>query len=119
MTHQPTSNDEMIDLLLEIVDAYEKDDRPRRKSADEGIGDKLTLLRERPPFRDYGLDEKDVIITAILFGNFFEEDDGMEARRLLRKIERDRRSVFRKIKRINRLKELVKRHFDVEDIVVV
>jgi len=106
MTHQPTSNDEMIDLLLEIVDAYEKDDRPRRKSADEGIGDKLTLLRERPPFRDYGLDEKDVIITAILFGNFFEEDDGMEARRLLRKIERDRRSVFRKIKRINRLKEL-------------
>ncbi len=106
MAQQSASNEEMTELLLEIADAYEGGDRPLRKSADKGIGDRLKLLRENQPFRDYGLDEKDILITAILFGNFFEEEDGMEARRLLRKIERDKKSAFREITRINRLKEL-------------
>ncbi len=106
MTHEPTTNEEVIELLLEIADEYLGGDRLRREAADEGVGERLTLLRDRPLFRDYGFDEKDILITAILLGNFFEEDDGMEARRLLRMIGKERKSVFGEIKRINRLKDL-------------
>jgi hypothetical protein len=56
--------------------------------------------------RDYGLDEKDVLVIAMLMGNFFDKEDGLEAKTVLRAVEKDLKSAFLGVKRIDRLKGL-------------
>jgi SpoVK/Ycf46/Vps4 family AAA+-type ATPase len=86
--------------LLDISKNY------RKKSKPGSVRDKISILLASPLFKQYGLDEKDILIVAILLENSFEEDEGMKTKEVLSCVEKDRKAVFVAVKRIERLKEL-------------
>ncbi len=85
--------------LLDISKNYGK------KSKSGFVKHEVSLLLASPLFKQYGIDEKDVLIVAILLENSFEEDEGMKTKDVLNRVEKDRKAVFTAIKRIERLKE--------------
>ncbi|MCC6503628.1 MAG: AAA family ATPase [Deltaproteobacteria bacterium] len=89
-----------VAALLDISKNYGK------KSKSSSVRGKISILLASPLFKQYGLDEKDVLIVAILLENSFEEDKGMKTKEVLSRIEKNRKAVLVSVKRIGRLKEL-------------
>lgn len=86
--------------LLDISKNYGK------KNKSGFVKQKIAFLLASPLFKQYGIDEKDVLIVAILLSNSFEEEEGMKTKEVLRRVEKDRKDVFAAVIRIERLKEL-------------
>ncbi|MCC6503682.1 MAG: hypothetical protein IT362_11190, partial [Deltaproteobacteria bacterium] len=87
------TNEKTIEVLLDIADWYGKQ---RRKVENAVIQTAVDTLLTTQPFNEYGLDDKEIKIIAILFGRLFEEDSDKlkEARTVLMRLEEDRKSSF-------------------------
>ena len=95
--------DKVIELLLDVSELIERDEKSRKKD----IKPILRKLAQKPPFKEYGLEENDVKIIAILLGNFFEDghEEGTGIRDILKMLGGDKKTAFRNIKRINDLEK--------------
>ena len=92
--------EDMIELLLEVSDGCERLKGRRGASCMVKLKDELARLIETAPLKELGLDEKDALIIAVLFGMFFEKEEVLTAMDVLRMFEKDKKSVFLGIKRL-------------------
>ena len=102
MSDQIVSTEEEINLLLEAAEDGFKNEPPAESSRAKGC---LSDLMTSPLFKEYGLDEKDVKVVAILFRNLLEGKDETKGVEVLKKIGNGSRVDFFEIKRLNRLME--------------
>ncbi len=96
----------IFDILIEIAGLYNK--RPRRGGRSVSR-EKLTALIEEALkyllFREYGLDEKDILCVAVLFNAYLNDKMDTSARKIIERVEGRGRALLRGIERIERLRE--------------
>ncbi|MBI5810162.1 MAG: ATP-binding protein [Deltaproteobacteria bacterium] len=97
--------EDTIELLLEVADGCERLRGRRGGACLAKLRPELTRLMEAPSLKEYGLDEKDALVIAVLFGLFFETEEELTAMEVLRMFEKDKKAVFLGVKRLKRLKE--------------
>jgi len=106
MSGQVETVEQVVELLLVIADALVEGGLKRGAVGTMEIESSVARLVGSPLFKREGLDGKDVKVIAILFGRYLDDEEGMEAGEILRRIEVDRKSVFLGIKRIARLRDM-------------
>lgn len=96
---------DVVGFLLEVADRRDKLRGRRGGSYLAELRPELTRLMEMPYLKECGLDEKDALIIAVLFGLFFEKEEELTAMEVLRMFEKDKKSVFLGVKRLKRLED--------------
>lgn len=102
MQEQIFSNEKEINLLLEMAeDGFRSEEPGRLVEAKDNFANLLTS----PLFKEYGLDEKDVKIIAILFKNLLDGKDETKGIEVLKKTGKGSRVDFFEINRLIKLME--------------
>lgn len=103
MSMQTEVMEKEFNILLDIAASAGGDESPGRPP--EAQPD-ISALADSPVFKEHGLDAMDLRIIAVLFANFLDGEDCMDAATVVKRLDKgNRRAVLPGISRIARLKE--------------
>lgn len=106
MSEQMMSRDRVIELLLDVADIVEKDDESPGEETEKRIMSRLHKLAGEPFFVEYSLEAEDIMVIAILFGRYFDNEDEIGIRDIIKKLGGDKKEALKNINKIIKLEKL-------------